>query len=71
MPPVYHKKITGINLELFCRMNSVHQGLTGTKEKKHLICSVIILVTQTVAAIVPSFSGCQILKDTCQKLMWL
>lgn len=52
-------------------MNSVHQGLRGTREKKHLICSIIILVSQTAAAIVPSFSGCQILKDTCQKLMWL
>lgn len=71
MPPVYHKNITAINLKLFCRMNSVRQGLTGTKEKKHLICSIVILVTQTVAAIVPSFNGCQILKDTCQKLMWL
>lgn len=71
MPLVYHKNITGINLKLFCRMSSVLQGLTGTKEKKHLICSIVALVTQTVAAIVPSFSGCQILKETCQKLIWL
>lgn len=71
MPPVYYKNITGINLKLFCKMSSVHQGLTGTKEKKHLISSIVTLVTQTAATIVPSFNGCQILKETCQKLIWL